>query len=78
MCISSHMLCVPIQSICQDFVATGPSGPVPEKSTGPDEKWLVQIFKFKYFLYLNEISSQHSNPFFIHLNEICSQLFNSI
>ena len=27
-----------------EFVATGPSGPVTEKSTGPDEKSLVRIF----------------------------------
>ena len=29
-------------------MATDPSGPVTEKSTGPDEKSLVQIFKFTY------------------------------
>ena len=29
-------------------MAPGPSGPVTKKLTGPDEKSLVQIFKFKY------------------------------
>ena len=31
--------------------ASGPSGPVTEKSNGPDEKSLVRIFKIKYFLF---------------------------
>ena len=31
---------------------TGPSGASDKKSSGPDEKSLVQIFKFKYFQYL--------------------------
>ena len=38
-------------------MVTGPSGPVTEKSTGPDEKSLVQIFKFKYFQFLAELFS---------------------
>ena len=59
-------------------MATGPFGPVTEKPTGPDEKSLVQILKFKYFLYLNEISSQNSNSIFLYLNEISSQHSNSI
>ena len=59
-------------------MATGPFGPVTEKPTGNDEKSLGQILKFKYFLYLNEISSQNSNSIFLYLNEIGSQHSNSI
>ena len=37
----------------KEFVATGPSGPVIEKSTGLDEKSLVQIFKISICPYLS-------------------------